>query len=256
MHDVSIRRWQVDEGRPDSERATHAEDCASGVVAVDRAMRGRPSAPLSLDVGSGEIVGLLFPRAKPRAPVLRALAGLDETGSPEARLAARGPVVIATLGQPLFEALSAQPALVLLDVAHDVVDRNVWALLASERALGTSFVVATSRVDQACRSDRVSLASWSMGELVLTMTELLREMTSRAEEFRAVVEERRHARAGSMAAELRRLNVGSRALLAEMRRCARSGEETIALRVATARVAGVAVSDHVLDEFIAEAQDR
>jgi hypothetical protein len=144
---------------------------------------------------------------------------------------------------------------VLLDVANDVADRNVWALLASERALGTSFVVATSRVDQACRGDRVSLASWSMRELVQTVTELLREMTSRAQEFRGLVGERRHARMGSMAAELRRLNVGSRALLAEMRRCAGAGEETLALRVATARVAGVSVNDHVLDEIIAEAQD-
>jgi hypothetical protein len=256
MHDVSIRRWQADEGRLDSDWAAHGEDRRAGILAVDRAMGGTPSAPLSLDVGSGEIVGLLFPRAKPRAPVLRALAGLDATGSPEVRLSGRGSIVVTTLGQPLIDALSAQPAVVLLDVAHDVADRNVWALLASERAFGTSFVVATSRVDQACRADRVSLASWTMGELVLTVTELLCEMTSRAQEFRAVVGERRRARTDALSAELRRLNVGSTALLAEMRRCARAGEETIALRVATARVAGVSVSDRVLDEFIAEAQDR
>jgi hypothetical protein len=224
MHDVSIGRWPAD--------------------------------PLSLDVASGEIVGLLFPVAKPRAPVLRALAGLDATGSGELRLAGRGPIVIATLGQPLFDALSAQPAVVLLDVANDVADRNVWALLASERALGTSFVIATSRVDQACRGDRVSLASWSMAELVLTLTELVRDMTSQAREFRALLGERRHARTGSMAADLRRLNVGARALLTEMRRCALAGEETLVLRAATARVAGVSMSDRVLDELIAEAQDR
>jgi hypothetical protein len=219
-------------------------------------MESEVRTPFSLRVTGGEIVGLLFPVAKPRAPVLRALADLDATFAESVGRPGRGPVRIAALGQSLLDALSAQPALVLLDVANEVPDRNMWALLASERALGTSFVVATTRVDQACRGDRVSLASWDMAELVLTIAELVRQMTSHAEEFLAALGERRRSRIASIAADLRRLNVGSRAVLEEMGLCARGGEELLALGAATARVAGVAVSDRVLDEFIAEAQDR
>jgi hypothetical protein len=51
---------------------------AIGVVVGDV-----PATPLSLRVGPGEIVGLLFPPARPRTPVLRALAGLEPPATGE-----------------------------------------------------------------------------------------------------------------------------------------------------------------------------
>jgi hypothetical protein len=164
--------------------------------------------------------------------------------------------VIADTARPLSEALTVQPDLVLLDAANDLADRNTWARLASERALGTSFVVATANLDLACHGDRVSMASWDMVELTCAVTELLRRMTSQTQEFLAGVGQASCRRSGSLAADLRRLNTGSRALLAEMRRCARAGEEVVAWHAASSQVANVSLNDRVLDAAIADAQDR
>jgi hypothetical protein len=213
------------------------------------------SAPWSFDIATREIVGLLFPLAKPRAPILRVLAGLDAAVAGEVRFPGGGSVVLATSGRPLFEALSGQPDLVLIDT-DDVADRNVWALLASERAIGTSFVIATANLDQACRSDRVSMASWSMYELTRAMAGLVAQMTSQTQEFIAMVGEAKDRRSGSLAADLRRLNVGSRALLGEMHRCAHARDEMLALHAVESEVAGVSLNDRLLDAAIAKAQDN
>jgi hypothetical protein len=226
------------------------------VEAVNLVAGEPPSAPFSFGVATGEIIGLLFPPGKPRTPILRVLAGLDASVAGEVRLPGRGRIAIATTGQQLADALSMQPDLVLVDAANDAADHNMWARLAGERTLGTSFVVATSNIDQACRGDRVSLASWDMYELTCATTELVRQMASQTQEFLAVLEEAKHRRNGSLAADLRRLNVASRALLAEMRRRARAGDETVAWHTAAWRVAGVSVNDRVLDASIAEAQGR
>jgi hypothetical protein len=127
------------------------------VEAVELVIEGPSS--LSLGVRAGEIVGLLFPLGKPRTHVLRVLAGLDPAAAGDARFRDQGRIVIADTARPLSEALTVQPDLVLLDAANDLADRNTWARLASERALGTSFVVATANLDLACRR-RSFLPGW------------------------------------------------------------------------------------------------
>jgi hypothetical protein len=227
------------------------------VEAIDLVVGDARSTPLCFGVGPREIVGLLFPPGKPRLPVLRTLAGLDAAMRGEVRLPRRGHVAITTSPERLADALVTRPELVLVDVANDVGDRDAWARLARERAMGTSFVLATANVDQACRCDRVSLASWEGDELSLAIKELVPRMNSQVQEFLAVLGEAQHRRAGSMAAELRRLNVASRALLAEMHRCAHARQELNAWRSATADLAAASLSDHVLDAVIAgETENR
>jgi hypothetical protein len=226
------------------------------IEAVDLVVGGPWSTGLSLGVATAEIVGLLFPPDRPRAPVLRVLAGLDAAFAGAIRFPGRARVVVATPGRSLSDVLSAQPDLVLLDVASDVVDRNLWARLASERALGTSFVVATSSLEQACRGDRVSPASWDMDQLTRAVAELLVQMTGQTHEWVARMGEPVQPDTARLARDLRRLNVASRVLLGEMGRCARPGNETAVWRAAALRVAGVSVSDHVLDAVIAEAGER
>jgi hypothetical protein len=226
------------------------------VEAIDLVVGDPRSTPFSVGVAPGEIVGLLFPPARPRTPVLRALAGLDGATAGEVRFPSQGRVAIASGRRPLADALSTQPDLVLLDAATDLGDRGTWALLAAERALGTSFVVATASVDEACRSDRVSLALWDMTELSCAIGELVREMTSRVQEFLALLGESQHRRSAVLAADLRRLNVGARALVAEMRRCASDGEGLLAWKAAAEDVNGAALSDRVLEAVIVEELDR
>ena len=225
------------------------------VDAVDLVVGDARSPPFSFGVAAGEIVGLLFPPTRPRAHVLRVLAGLEAPAAGEVRFPDRARVVLASSGQQLHELLSTQPDLVVYDAA-DAPDRSTWALLASERALGTSIVVATAIVDQACRTDRVSLVPWQMEELTRAITELVPRMAGQVHEFLGAFGSRQHRRSGSIAAELRRLNVGARALLGEMERRARSEEELLAWHRAAAQVAGVSVSDRVLEAAIAEGQDR
>jgi hypothetical protein len=226
------------------------------IEAVDLVAGAPPSSPFSVGVATGEIVGLLFPLDKPRTPILRVLAGLDTAVAGDVTFPGGGRIVVATTGQPLSDALSTQPDLVLLDAANELADHNLWARIASERALGTSFLVATANLDQACRGDRVSLASWEMVELTHAMTELVRRITSQTQEFLAVFGKTPHRRSGSLAADLRRLNVGSRALLGEMRRCAHAGDETVAWHTAASQVAGASLNDRVLDATIEETRER
>jgi hypothetical protein len=226
------------------------------VDAVDLVVGDARSPPFSLGVAAGEIVGLLFPPTRPRAHVLRVLAGLEAPVAGEVRFPGHARVVLASSGQQLPELLSTQPDLVVYDAADDAPDRSTWALLASERALGTSIVVATANLDQACRTDRVSLVPWQMEELTRAITELVCRMAGQVHEFLGALGDRQHRRTASLAAELRRLNVGARALLGEMERRACSEEELLAWHGAAAQVAGVSVSDRVLEAAIAEGQDR
>jgi hypothetical protein len=214
-----------------------------------------PSTPISLGVGRGEIVGLLFPPDRPRAPVLRTLAGLDAPAAGKVRVAGRRRILLAKPGRQLADALSSRPDLVLLDAANDV-DRSTWARLASERATGTSFVVATASVAQASRSDRMSLASWNDAELARAIQQLARQMTSQVQEFLALLGEARHRGTGSRAADLRRLNVGARILLAEMRLRTRAAGDEPAFTGAAAEITGASLSDRLLDAVIAEDQKR
>ncbi len=226
------------------------------VEAIDLVVGNAASPPFSLGVGTGEIVGLLFPPAKSHTPILRALAGLDATVAGEVRFPGRGRIVLATPGSPLSDALSARPDLVLLDTLDKGADHSTWVRIATERARGTSFVVATESADQAARSDRVSLASWETDELTVAMQELARQMTSHVQEFLAVLGEARHRRTSSLAVELRRLNAVARALNGEVRRYTRAKAGQSASEAAEERFASVSVGDGVLDAVIDGAHER
>jgi hypothetical protein len=210
---------------------------------------------LSVGVEPGEIVGLLFPPSRPRVPVLRAMAGLDAPVGGEVPFPVPSRVVLATPGRGLSEALSSAPDLVLLE-ADPEPDRNTWARLASERERGTSFVIATANVEQAYRCDWVALATWEIDDLVLAVRDLALRMTSAVQEFLALLQEAETRRTVVLAADLRRLKAGARALLSEMRRRVSGANDRVALQSVVADVAGVWLDDRVLDAVIAEAQDR
>ncbi len=226
------------------------------VEAVNLVAGAPPSAPLSLQVGPGQIVALLFPPGKPRAPVLRVLAGLDAAVSGDVRFPTGGRIAIATTGQALRDALSLLPDLVALDAGNDEGDHNGWARLASERGLGTSFLIATTNLNEACRCDTMMLISWDMRDLMYAMADLLLRMSSQTEEFLGALGEAQGLRIGQLAADLLRLNLGARALLAEMRRLAHAGDEVAAWHIAMGQVAAVSLNDRVLGVAAAEAQDR
>ncbi len=230
----------------------------SAVLEAIDLVAGEPasSPPLSLEVANAEIVGLLFPEARPRAPLLRALAGFDAPRAGHLRIPQRRRVVLASTGETLSAALSSEPDIVVLDTEERTADRNTWARIASERALGTSFVVGTSSVDQAYRSDRVCLAGWDPLALAKAVAAIGRRMTSDVQEFLALLGEYRHRGGPVLAAELLRLNHAARDLVAEMRRLSRSSEERSAIQRTAADLAAVAVNDNVLHSVIAEAEDH
>lgn len=212
--------------------------------------------PLSLRVGSAEIVGLLFPEARPRAPLLRALAGFDAPRAGHLRVPQRRRIVLASTGETLSAALSSQPDVVVLDAEERTTDRNTWARIAGERALGTSFVVATSSVDHAYRSDRVCLAGWDALALSNAVAGLGRRMTSHVQEFLAVLGEYGHRGGPVLAADLLRLNRAVRDLIAEMRHLSYSSEQRCDVQRTEADLAAVTVDEKVLRSVIADAEDR
>jgi hypothetical protein len=249
MQDIVVGR------RPTEESGTFPLATGPLVEAVDVVVGARSSCPLSFSVGTGEIVGLLLPLTTPRCPLLRVLAGLDAPTAGEVRLGS-GRVCVVTTSRGLSEALAAQPDLVLFDAGDGAGNRDTWARLAAERALGTSFVIATSSLDQACRSDRVSLASWDGYQLRRTLTELSSQLALETQELVGALAEGRVPRTGALAADLRRLKIGSRALLAEMGRCARARDETTAWYAAARRLETVSLDDRMLEALIADVQDR
>jgi ABC-type multidrug transport system ATPase subunit len=219
---------------------------------------GEPASfpPLSLQVESAEIVGLLFPEAKPRAPLLRALAGFDAPRAGRLSMPQRRRIVLASTGETLSAALSSEPDVVVLDADERTTDRNTWARIAGERALGTSFVVATSSVEHAYRSDRVCLAGWDRLALSKATSTLASRMSTEVRELLAVLGQCQHRGDSALAAELLRLNRAARDLLAEMRRLSRSREERSDLQRTAADLAAVAVDEKVLHSVIADAEDR
>ena len=214
------------------------------------------SPPLSLQVGNAEIVGLLFPEGRPRAPLLRALAGFDAPKRGHLRTLQRRRIVLASTGETFSAALSSEPDVVVLDADERTTDRNTWVRIASERALGTSFVVGTSSVDHAYRTDRVCLAGWDVLALSDAISALARRMTSEVQEFLTVLGEYQHRGGPILAAELLRLNRAARDLIAEMRRLSCSRGERAALQGMAADLAAVAVDEKVLHSVIADAEDR
>ena len=81
-------------------------------------------------------------------------------------------------------------------------------------------------------------------------------MTLQTQEFLAFLGGGQPRQSGTLAADLRRLKIGSHALLAELRRRARAGEEMVAWHTAAWQLARMSQDDRVLDAAIADAQDR
>jgi hypothetical protein len=211
---------------------------------------------LSLHLRNAEIVGLLFPEARSRAPMLRALAGFDVPRAGHLRVPPRSRIVFTSTAETLSAALSSDPDVVVLDADERTTDRNTWARIASARALGTSFVVGTSSIDVAYRSDRVCLAAWDALTLGNAILAVWRRMTCDVHEFLTAMGERECRESPALAAELLRLNAAARDLLAEMRRLSRSRQERLEVQDTAAELAAIVIDEKVLHSVIADTEDR
>jgi ABC-type cobalamin/Fe3+-siderophores transport system ATPase subunit len=213
--------------------------------------------PISLTVGRGEIVGLLFAEGVPHEALLRTLAGLNPPRRGAVRFNGAPRVSLAVGAESTIDAFNDRPDLVVFDGLVDIegrAERDAWTRIASERERGTAIVVATVSVEQAYRSDRVALAMWGsvdftreLRRLALRMHDLITEamdglsMTS--------IDHIRTRRIG----ELQRLTHASRHLLGEARSCMRSPDDLVRVEEAAAELASVSLDDRVLESLVAKA---
>jgi hypothetical protein len=187
---------------------------------------GGPS-PLSFEVRRGEIHSLLFPPEVDRRPLLRVLGGLErpragriDTPSGPVRVAMSAPGSTVADVLRIVDAVGSMFDVVLIDDAPGPAnDRPIdqsWTRLTGQRARGATIVVATSREEQAYRSDRVSFAMW--GEPDLRRAAVLKHserMGMLATEFLRLLEASKVAPTADVAASLRRLNLAARDVLRE-----------------------------------------
>jgi ABC-type hemin transport system ATPase subunit len=224
----------------------------SAVLQADAVVVGDPpSQPVSLALGRGEILGLLFPEGAPRRPMLRALAGLDSPRSGEVRLAGTRRIVLVSPGSSSAEAFAVPADVVFLDGLADVQDgraeRAAWARLAAERECGTAIVLATGDARQAYRSDRVVLAMRTTTDVTRALLQLSRRMQLLVGEVVRLLDAPKGTANPALAAELRRLARGSGELLAAARALARDKEERLYVEEVSAELASVSLDDRVLD---------
>jgi hypothetical protein len=184
---------------------------------------GDPALPVSFVLQRGEILGLLFPPGRARAPLLRVLAGMSQpragalsySGGNQPRAA------IALGGWP--RGFQPQAELVLIDGLLEATKDaalETWAQLASEREQGTSIIVATSSEVQAYRTDRVSLAMWSCDEAMRAARKVHDDLHAMVAEFLRLTRRGRAAPNAGIAMQLRCLARAAEDLLAESRKTA------------------------------------
>jgi hypothetical protein len=231
---------------------------ASAILqAVDLQLSGGVSAPVSFEVQRGEIHGLLFPPEVERGPLLRVLAGLDRPRAGHVEMpSGTVRVVVCPPGGTLADTLGSPFDVALIDdapaPANDRAVRDSWARIASERERGATIVVATSREEQAYRSDRVSLAMWDEAALRQAYSRLSRGISTLVGEFLELFEAGRDAPNAAVALRLRRLNMAARDLVREGRKHPRAWREMQAL---AGPLASQQLDDRVLEAVIRGAQD-
>jgi hypothetical protein len=230
------------------------------ILAADSLVVGDPtSRPVSLTLDRGEILGLLFVEGRPRTSVLRALAGLDAprggvvhgTGAPR--------VVLVSPGTSRAPEFSAQPDVVVLDgladVDHGRGEHDAWARLAGERERGTAIVVATTSVEQAYRSDRVTLAQWNPIDLDRELWRLLRCIRGLVADSLELFARPAYAPGRSSVSDLWRLTRAARHLLVEARSLASNRDEKRHVEEVGAELAGVSLDDNVLESLVSKIED-
>lgn len=228
------------------------------ILAADSLVVGDPtSRPVSLTLDRGEILGLLFVEGRPRTSVLRALAGLD---APHGGVVQGGPrVVLVSPGTSRAPEFSSQPDVVVLDGLVDVDERrgehDAWARLAAERERGTAIVVATASVEQAYRSDRVTLAQWNPTDLDRELWRLLRRMRALVADSLELLARPTYAQSRSSVSDLWRLTRAARHLLVEARSLAYSRDEKRHVEEVGAELAGVSLEDDVLESLVSRIED-
>jgi hypothetical protein len=227
---------------------------------VDLEVSDAPSAPLSFDVVRGEIHGLFCPPQVDRGPLLRVLAGLDRPRAGRVDMPL-GFVRVAMIGigSTVGDAFGSAPDAVLFDdppaAANDRQDHDHWARLAAERERGTTIIVATSREEQAYRSDRVSLAMWDEVTLRGTYQRLSQRVSLLVDEFLRLLDQGNRSSYRSVALRLMQLNHATRDLIDEGRRHSHSLQQWRALSSFSKELAGQQLDDGVLESLIGGANE-
>jgi len=216
--------------------------------------------PISMTVGPGEIIGLLFAEGVPREALLRALAGLNPPCKGAVRFTGAPRIYLAFGGASTTVAFDDQPDLVVFDGLVDIesgrAGRDAWARIASERERGTAIVVATASVEQAYRSDRVTLAMWSSDDCTRELLRLSRRMQSLLGDAMDGLGKASSDPIGSgRIRELQRLTRASRHLLGEARSSVRSPNERLRVEEVAAELASVSLDDRILESLVARVDE-
>jgi hypothetical protein len=157
-------------------------------------------------------------------------------------------------GSTVGDALASRSDVVLIEdtavASNDRQVRDAWARIASERERGLAIVFATTHVEQAYRSDRVSFAMWDESRLVAGFRRLSDGMTSLVDDFLRVFEAGKGSPTAALALRLQRLNRAARDFDGEARRHAWAR-----MRGAAAELASRQVNDRVLEAAIRNARD-
>jgi hypothetical protein len=217
-----------------------------------------PASPVSFVLRRGEILGLLFPPSRPRAPLLRVLAGMAQPREGAVRYPGSPPrVAIAVGGWPHGCEPEADLVLIdgLMEAANDGEARETWARLAGQREQGTSIVLATSLEEDAYRSDRVSLAMWSSDEAMRAARRLHESLHALVVAFLRVTERGKATPNAALAAQVRRLSRAARDLIAEGRRKARDSEQLVSVKQLASELSGDLMDERFLDAMIAQERD-
>jgi hypothetical protein len=218
----------------------------------------RDSRPFSMSAAPGEIVGLLFAPKVPRQPLLRVLAGQESPRRGKVRFRGSGRVALVGPGASRAEPLAGRPDLVILDGFPDTGDReserDAWAWLASERERGAAVVLATDRVEQAYRSDRVALAEWLPEDLTAELLRISYSIQGLLDPLLGILEVGPRLGDRSGLRDLQRLTHAARDLLREARALVRGSSARVEVEEVGAALAGVSLDDRVIDSLIACAE--
>jgi hypothetical protein len=224
-------------------------------IAVDAGLASpEPHArhPLSFAAHDREIVGIWLPRHPAADVVPRIIAGEARPGSGGVRRRAGSVVSLVRADASMAQAFRRTVDLVLVDATGRDVSTDTWVRLATERAQGTSIVVATRSAKDAYRCDRTVLAIWTLSELLAALDSLAEEQARATRDLLAGASPPR--RVAVLAVDLVRGNRALRDLIDLGRRMARSQDDRLRLQELTARAAGVMLDDRILETLIAQAE--